>query len=800
MRQIASYPSCAIRPLAVAVAAALSMIAHAETVDTLLAPMSVKATPSAAEKVQSPATTEGATRETIAETVNAMNTEDAFKYLPDVLVRKRFIGDTDAPISSRTTGINASARSLVYADGVLLSTLIANNNGNGSPRWFMVSPEEIERVDVMYGPFSAAFPGNSYGLVAEMTTRMPTKLEGSVKAMGAWQDFSQYGTSKTYQSESLGATVGNRVNDFSFWLSANHLDSHSQPVTYATVNNGTVAGAQPRISGSYADTNKTGGPIQVLGPGNLTHTVQDTGKLKLAYDVSPTIQAAYTFGLWQNNADIRAATYLKDAAGNPYYGGVGTNNLNINGFRQSADAVAALFSPGKRDMEHHMHNLTLRDTNSGLFAWDLALSHYDYAHHEERTGLTGAQGSGAGKITYGTYPTVLNSGSAGRILDMEGTGWTTFDAKGTWRPQGAQGAHVVKFGAHYDYYNLEAPTYSTANWSSGSAGSLFSDSRGRTETKALWAQDVWRFAPALSATVGGRYEWWRAYDGENTVSNTSVAGWPTSTITQPGQNRTAFSPKASLAWEVSEAWLMTGSVGRAVRFPTVGELYSTIQVGAIFQSANPNLKPEDVTSSELSAEYTTAKGKVRVSLFEEHVKDAIIAQTATYPGIATPTSFTQNVDKTRQRGVELAFQQQDVLVHGLELSGSYTFVDAKIVENSSYVAPAATPWATSEGKRTPYIPIQRATLVASYRPDDRWTYTLAGRFVGNFYSTVDNTDINGHTYQGFEKFLVADARIRYQFAKQWSGAVGVDNINNKNYYLFHPFPQRTVFAELKFDL
>lgn len=245
---------------------------------------------------------------------------------------------------------------------------------------------------------------------------------------------------------------------------------------------------------------------------------------------------------------------------------------------------------------------------------------------------------------------------------------------------------------------------------------------------------------------------------------------------------------------------MTGSVGRAVRFPTVGELYSTIQVGAIFQSANPNLKPEDVTSSELSAEYTTAKGKVRVSLFEEHVKDAIIAQTATYPGIATPTSFTQNVDKTRQRGVELAFQQQDVLVRGLELSGSYTFVDAKIVENSSYVAPAATPWAASEGKRTPYIPIQRATLVASYRPDDRWTYTLAGRFVGNFYSTVDNTDINGHTYQGFEKFLVADARIRYQFAKQWSGAVGVDNINNKNYYLFHPFPQRTVFAELKFDL
>ncbi len=191
-------------------------------------------------------------------------------------------------------------------------------------------------------------------------------------------------------------------------------------------------------------------------------------------------------------------------------------------------------------------------------------------------------------------------------------------------------------------------------------------------------------------------------------------------------------------------WLMTGSLGRAMRFPTVGELYNTIQVGAIYQSANPNLKPEDVSSAELSAEYTTDKGKVRVSLFEEHVKDAIIAQTASYPGIAAPTSFTQNVDKTRQRGIELSFQQQDVLIRGLELTGSYTFVDAKILENSSYVPPTAMPWATSEGKRTPYIPIQRATLVGNYRPDDRWTYTLAGRFVGNVEVT-GNLTVSGTT-------------------------------------------------------
>jgi iron complex outermembrane receptor protein len=45
-----------------------------------------------------------------------------------------------------------------------------------------------------------------------------------------------------------------------------------------------------------------------------------------------------------------------------------------------------------------------------------------------------------------------------------------------------------------------------------------------------------------------------------------------------------------------------------------------------------------------------------------------------------------------------------------------------------------------------------------------------------------------------------DARARFQIHKQWSAALGVDNLLNRKYFLFHPFPQRTVFAELKFAL
>lgn len=300
---------------------------------------------------------------------------------------------------------------------------------------------------------------------------------------------------------------------------------------------------------------------------------------------------------------------------------------------------------------------------------------------------------------------------------------------------------------------------------------------------------AWRLAPGLQATLGGRYEDWKAWKGYNYTSSTP--------INQPRRSYQAFSPKASLAWEMAPAWLATGSVGRALRFPTAGELYSTIQVGATYQSANPNLSPEDVTSGELSLEHAFDKGKARVALFQEHVTDAIISQTANYPGIAAPTSYYVNVDRTRQRGIELVLQKEDVLIKGLELAGSLTYVDARILKNSSYASTSST--AISAGRHTPYIPEWRATVVATYRPDARWAYTLAGRYSGRMYASVDNTDVYAHTYQGFESFLVMDARVRYQWDKQWSAALGVDNLGNTKYYLFHPFPQRTAFAELKFS-
>ncbi len=60
--------------------------------------------------------------------INAVNTEDMLKYIPSIVVRKRHYGDTQDPLATRTSGVGASARSLLYVDGILISSPIGNNN------------------------------------------------------------------------------------------------------------------------------------------------------------------------------------------------------------------------------------------------------------------------------------------------------------------------------------------------------------------------------------------------------------------------------------------------------------------------------------------------------------------------------------------------------------------------------------------------------------------------------------------------------------------------------------------------
>ena len=60
--------------------------------------------------------------------------------------------------------------------------------------------------------------------------------------------------------------------------------------------------------------------------------------------------------------------------------------------------------------------------------------------------------------------------------------------------------------------------------------------------------------------------------------------------------------------------------------------------------------------------------------------------------------------------------------------------------------------------------------------------------------------MNANAYFGASRYFTIDLRVRYRIDKRWSAAFGIDNADNEKYWNFHPYPQRTYSAELRFDL
>ena len=68
-----------------------------------------------------------------------------------------------------------SARNLILLDGVPL-----NKTAGGTVNWHLLTPEEIERIEVVKGPGSALYGNNAMGGVINIITKKPNKkLEGS---------------------------------------------------------------------------------------------------------------------------------------------------------------------------------------------------------------------------------------------------------------------------------------------------------------------------------------------------------------------------------------------------------------------------------------------------------------------------------------------------------------------------------------------------------------------------------------------------------------------------------------------
>jgi iron complex outermembrane recepter protein len=520
-------------------------------------------------------------------------------------------------------------------------------------------------------------------------------------------------------------------------------------------------------------------PWLILGAHTQYHTVQDHVKAKVAYDFSPTVRATYSLGIWQNTSEGRPQSYLTNASGQTVTSGA----INIGG-RSYAALNGGDLPLTNEKLSHTLHGLSIKSRTQGTFDWEVAASLYDYGSDTKR------QNAGSN-----TLPNAA-TGGAGTIADGSGTGWNNLALRGTWRPQGPKGEHVVDFGAQQDSYKLRYLTSNIAgNWTTDAAGKgvndLASEVGGRTQLQSLYAQDTWRFAPDWRAVLGLRAEHWSATQGLTRFSASSNLAFA-------NRSENHLSPKAALSKQIADDAFVKYAVGRAVRMPTVTELYGATSTTNAQYINDPNLRPEKSWTQELSYEKNLDKtlysASFRVTAFAEDTQDGIYSQSVVDPAAGNKTiSRVQNVDRIQTRGLEGAFTVTSFGLPGLDLTGSVTYADSVIKANQGFVAVAGD----TLGKMQPNIPQWRATLLASYRWNAAWTSSVAVRYSGQQFRTLNNSDVNGDAYMGVSPFTPVDLRIRWQITPKLVAAFGIDNLNNDKYWNFHPYPQRSTTAELK---
>lgn len=720
-----------------------------------------------------PAMVRTVTRQQIETSVNAMTAAETLRYLPSIYVRERYIGDRAAPVAARTTATNTSGEVLVYADNILLSNLLGNIAF--PPRWGMVSPAEIERIDVMYGPFSALYPGNSHGGVVTITTRMPKKFELHAAGATSLQTFSNYQTNEPNLAGNMNVAVGNKINDFSFWLTYDRLDAQSQSTYFGTALPAAGRGAPIPVCCGQFDLGPDGRPRLITGTFANDHTRQHLGKAKLVYEFAPSTSATYVAGLWNNVSDYGTTTYLKNAGGFPVFNAPG--QVSVGGLNFGLTGL----NPGHENATHLMQAVSIKRDTGGAFDFDVVGTSYnflrDFSHFANAYGVS----------------------TAGRNTNDTGTRWHTLDARGIWRPGfDFFGKHEVSLGAHADLYALNTVQTNTPLFTSNFPASIQAINLGKTQTRGIYTQDIWQFHPQWRLIAGARGEFWEAFDGANqTLGARNSFGVASAPNLHPASYKQAFSPKGAIEYRVTDDFTLRGSVARAYRFPTVNELFQNIATPTGITVSNPNLQSEVFTAYDLTGEYSFHNlfgvigfAKPRVSLFMTDRWNAVFNQIGFVNGL--PARQNTNIDKANFRGVEGEVQMNDVFLAGLDFQGSVTFVDAKILSN----------WQNpvTQGMQYPRVPPLRARALLVYHPNSDLSLSLGMRYASAAYGTLENRDFVRDTFGSpSSAFLYFDAKANYKLSKEWTLSAGIDNIGNYKAFAFHNLPHRMYFLGLKYD-
>jgi iron complex outermembrane recepter protein len=694
--------------------------------------------------------------------INIATTEDIVKYEPSLVIRRRFIGDSNGTMGMRGANMFQTSRSMVFADGVPLHYLL-QSRWNGSPRWTLVSASEIAQVEVLYGPFSALYSGNSMGGVVNIESAIPQEREFRFDSSFFSQDFGAYGFDDRLNGYKTFFSVGDKIGDLSLYFSFNRLENDAQPQTFY---NGAPSSAPTAtaISGGVAGNDQMGVNRLWLGDTGVVNTETNNYKIKLGYDFnqwSALLNLAYE----DRFSDNAPTSYMQAADGRTIWGGT------VNQDGRTVSIPASRFSVGAQDRDSLSTGLRLRGPVLENSELEINLNHFTILRDESRNSQR--------------HPLDPAHTPTGQVTDFSDTGWSGAELKLV-SSLGTTGNLTLTTGLRHDSYQMDIAVYSSDDYQSGLKSAISSRSGGETSLQAAFAQLNWMPHEQWDVQLGARQEWFRSHNGF--FSSGRGAGLTLNSV--PEQKRSSFSPKLSVAYQASDRWTLSYAAARAYRYPIVEELFSQYRAYNAINQSNPELRPEDGLHHNLGIEYGIVGGYIRVNVFQESINDVIESQAETLPGGLSVRTFVP-IDQVDTLGTEFIVNVSGLLNDRLDVRFNVTYTDNEIVENR--VDPGI------KGNVYPRMPTWRGNLMATYRINSQLDIGLNHQYADSSFGRNDNRDLERGVFGAQDGYSRTGIKGNYRLQNGFTFSAGVDNIANDIDYVAHPWPGRTLYLNVSYD-
>ena len=700
--------------------------------------------------------------------LNTVTSEDILNYQPGVVVRRRYIGDPNGTLGMRGANMFQTARALVYADGVPLNNPL-QTRWDGAPRWALVAPEEVTSAEVVYGPFSAEYSGNSMGGVVKYTTTMPASRQLYVDGNLFGQNYAFDGSDDNLAGGQSTISYGDRIGRFTFDVLENHLQNAGQPMSYSLNNALTSASGQPAVAGALQTVDYRNVPSVVYGNQGTNPIRSDLVKAKVGIQHDANWKSRITVAYEDRRDQTEGSqNYLRDTGGNIIWGDGNSSTLDAAFNGQAFNVDNSLFGGTDRSRASLFGAWELNGVIHDAWLLETTVSRFSTLHDVQADSNFSPQDP-------------MNDGS-GLVTVYDHTGWTTADVKVT-NPEFASNPDLdFVAGYQLSQNQLDIAQYASLNYLDKTQDSLASNSGGKTTTQAAFVQLGWRFSPDWELTLGGRQEFWQEKDG--------FAQTPTLDLHHPNRSLSMFSPKASLGWEPANRLRVQYSIARAVRFPIVQELFDN-QVHTYGTAlSDAGLIPRSGLHHNLSIQRGLGGGRVEANIFRDDVDNTIFSQYQFVQGKGI-FSFLP-VDRVITNGVELVLDERQVFDSPVDIEVNTTFTELEIKENT--LKPSLG------GNTFPRMPKVRMGLFGIYHASASWLASVGARYVSDEYSDLDNGDHVLDVFGAIDPYLFLDIKLSYALPTGGQLSFGIDNLTDKKAFVYHPWPARTFFAEFSVDV